>query len=86
MRRTKHRRRFHTSRIIWKREARRHIWGDSWWSDPENQPALGRLRNRDFYLHGCSCLMCKWDKHDPSRRARERRDWKTEVADQLASM
>lgn len=83
-RRTKHRRRFHTSRIIWKREARIHIYGSEFFGPHWPRPPLGKLRNRDFYLMGCSCDMCKWDKRDPSRRHREKASWDWEVQEGLA--
>jgi hypothetical protein len=77
MRRTKHRRRFHTARIIRKRQRRyRRI------ISPEDRPTwarelqAGRVDRGDYF--GCTrprCLVCHWDKLVEPRRAREKRSW-----------
>jgi hypothetical protein len=84
MRRTKHRRRFHTERVIRNRQAqhRREGWG---WFDARPLPD-GRLADRQAYF-GCSrahCFLCHFDKLIGDRRVREKRRWLGEVEDQLA--
>lgn len=84
--RSKHRRRYHTARVIKNRRARGIAIeaGVGWMV--ENPPPSGKLDDV-FYYRGCGrarCHLCHWDKLDLSRRARERRAWKREVVDQLA--
>ena len=84
MRRTKHRRRFHTRRVVRNRQ-RRYVetptWRFGWLEDLED----GRLEDRNAYF-GCSrphCYLCHWEKYLIPRRAQEKRAWKKEVYDQL---
>lgn len=63
MRRTRHRRRFHTDRVVRNRRAR--WYREAWW--PEHNPkrlAYGALADRS------------WDKLVEPRRAREKRAWR----------
>jgi len=88
MRRTKHRRRFHTGRVISNRQ-RRHRRLDRWlWVDNTGVWLLpdGKLDKTDSYLDcGCArCVTCHWGKYMEPRRAREKRAWKREVTEQLA--
>lgn len=71
MRRSKARRRFHTGRIIRNRQRRARLI----FMTGEVGEA-GRYATRDPNF-GCNprCLICHWDKLDPSRRARTRREW-----------
>ena len=89
MRRTKHRRRFHTGRVITNRRRRaRDIEGSSWrvwWA--EHPPANGRLRNT-FYVRGCGrarCYLCHGDKL-LGRRAEDNRAWREAVAVELSEL
>jgi hypothetical protein len=83
MRRTKHRRRYHTGRVISNRQRRQRRLDRALWVDGTGTWVLpnGRLDDTDRY-HDCGrprCLLCHWDKFDPSRRAREKRGWRREV-------
>lgn len=80
MRRTKHRRRFHTGRVISNRQRAYLREAPGWWGRDWDLPD-GRLANRNAYF-GCGrphCLMCHWDKYMEPRRAREKRTWKREA-------
>lgn len=84
MRRTKHRRRFHTGRVISSRRRRGRTLEpqDRWWSHP---PENGRLKDR-FYFRGCGsprCWLCHMGKLEPGRREREERKWRQEWRDEL---
>lgn len=81
MRRTKHRRRFHTDRVISNRRRRGRTleYRDWWWA--EHPPADGRLRDR-FYFRGCGvarCGLCHPHKRWGGDRTREKRQWRDEV-------
>lgn len=85
--RTKHRRRFHTGRVISNRQRRHRRLDRALWIDGTDRWVLpnGRLDDTDRY-HDCGnsrCMLCHGDKLDPSRRARERRAWRREVDAQL---
>jgi hypothetical protein len=86
MRRTKHRRRFHTGRVISNRRRRgRTLEKNDWWWR-EHPPENGRLRDR-LYFRGCGlprCGLCHPHKRWGGDRTREKRAWKREVAEQLA--
>lgn len=85
MRRTKHRRRFHTGRVISNRRRRgRTLEKNDWWR--EHPPENGRLRDR-FYFRGCGvarCGLCHPHKRWGGDRTREKRAWEREVAEDLA--
>lgn len=85
MRRTKHRRRFHTDRVIANRQARHlredyyfRYWrgkGEALWTLED-----GRLKHTDAY-HDCGvprCGCCHWSKFNEPRRTREKRAWRRE--------
>ena len=84
MRRTRHRRRFHTDRIVRNRRARymreTRPWElrlkatnhDEWIA---KRLAYGTLADRDPWDCGGSCWMCHYEKRTP-RRARENRQWR----------
>jgi hypothetical protein len=85
MRRTRHRRRFHTDRVV--RNRRRRYWRESsataWNAGhfPEwfaKRMAYGVLADRDPWDCGRRCLLCHWDKHVEPRRARENRAWRAD--------
>lgn len=81
MRRTKHRRRFHTDRVISNRQRTYEREAPSWW---DRSLESGRLRDRNAYF-GCNrprCLVCHWGKFMEPRRAREKRNWRQEAAEQ----
>lgn len=87
MRRTKHRRRFHTDRVIANRRRRGELLeaNDPWWT--AHRPENGRLANV-FYYRGCGearCYLCHFDKLIGYRRTREKRVWRQEVEDQMNS-
>lgn len=89
MRRTKHRRRFHTDRVIANRQ-RRYRREESGWVVAEGWSRRledGRLADRYAYF-GCSrarCFICHFDKLIGDRRTREKRAWRREVAEQLTA-
>ncbi|HWK28091.1 MAG TPA: hypothetical protein VNS09_16115 [Solirubrobacter sp.] len=78
MRRTRHRRRFQTDRVVAKR--RRRL--------AHEDPTLANHRDTKAFSHGyldsadpwdCGnprCGMCHWDKCFVARRARENRQWR----------
>lgn len=75
--RTRHRRRYHTWRIIQKRQAR-HRRMDQEWFWPEGPLPDGWLDNEDWY-HGCHrarCGLCRYEKLEGGRRTRENREWR----------
>jgi hypothetical protein len=84
MRRTRHRRRFHTDRIVANRRARlireESPWNRTNWPDwISARMAYGRLADRDPWDCGhtrCGC--CHWYKYsgDHQRRRREERLWR----------
>jgi hypothetical protein len=85
MRRTHHRRRYHTGRIIRNRQRQwsREGWADDWYA--EHPMTAGRLDDRQAYF-GCGnahCYLCHWDKFVEPRRTREKRAWKAEADDQI---
>lgn len=76
MRRNRHRRRFHTDRIVANRRAR---FAREGWPDPRpDRLAYGRLADRDPWDCGRRCLLCHWGKFVEPRRAREDRAWRTD--------
>ncbi len=90
MRRTKHRRRFHTGRVISNRQRAYKREAPAWWGYGDRVFARdlerGRLRDSNAYF-GCGrprCLVCHWEKYMEPRRAREKRAWQREVAEQFA--
>lgn len=81
MRRTRHRRRFHTDRIVSNR--RRRYWAEmpAWRRDEQMHRRLlgyGALADRDPWDCGRRCLLCHWDKLVEPRRARENRAWRAD--------
>lgn len=85
MRRTKHRRRFHTERVIANRRrlGEKLLWEDEWFV--RHPPEDGRLHDR-FYYRGCGnarCFLCHFDKLIGDRRTREKRLWMLEAEEQL---
>lgn len=85
MRRTKHRRRFHTERVIANRRRRGRTLerDDLWWK--ENPPEDGRLANV-FYFRGCGlarCGLCHPHKKWGGDRTQAKRAWRREVVEQL---
>jgi len=76
MRPTKHRRRFHTDRIVKNRRAR---WMREMGYDRGHRLSYGALADRDPWDCGNpQCGVCHWD--DGSRRARENREWQKREA------
>ena len=80
MRRTRHRRRFHTDRIVRNRRARYRRETPDWalTRDPDRL-SYGRLADLDPWDCGRHCLMCHWEKFLEPRRAREKRAWRREI-------
>jgi len=79
VRRTRHRRRFHTDRIVRNRRARYWREMPSWWRGEQmhrRQLAYGALADRDPRDCGSHCLLCHHDKFLEPRRARENRTWR----------
>lgn len=80
MRRTRHRRRFHTDRIVANRRARYLRETPSWslderWLYPKL--SYGRLASTDPWDCGnADCGVCRYWDH--GRRAQEKRQWKKE--------
>ena len=82
MRRTRHRRRFHTDRIVAARRARylreRPTWvapyddASSW---AMRRLAYGRLAKTDPWDCGGPCRLCHLEKRIPGRRAQATRAW-----------
>ena len=78
MRRTRHRRRFHTDRIVnnrrarWRRESR---WPEDVEEGRKSRFGYGALADRDPWDCGRHCLLCHHDKFLEPRRAREKRAW-----------
>lgn len=86
MRRTRHRLRFHTDRIVSNRRARylRESMPD-WrerWNDMDNPKRFGygALADRDPWDCGSHCELCHWAKFNEPRRARETRAWRKDWA------
>lgn len=82
-RRTRHRRRFHTDRVVAARRARYLRETRDWalYDGPwlAKRLAYGRLADRDPWDCGNSrCGICHWH-HRESRRAREKRAWKRDA-------
>jgi hypothetical protein len=80
MRRTRHRRRFHTDRIVSNRR-RRFLRVTRWPDYLVDQPrrwGYGALADRDPWDCGGHCLLCHMDKFMEPRRARENRAWRAE--------
>lgn len=78
MRRTRHRRRFHTDRIVSNRRVRYKRESSWWWPEYlENKRfSYGALADRDPWDCGSHCLLCHWDKFEEPRRTRENREWR----------
>lgn len=80
MRSTRHRRRFHTDRIVKVRRAR-YLREMRHWSNPgeawlKKHLSYGRLATRDPWDCGVTrCGICHYEQWDP-RRAREERAWR----------
>lgn len=87
MRKTRHRRRFHTDRIVQNRRRRyqreaRSGWAayeaatfPEWWAE---RLSYGRLADRDPWDCGSHCELCHWAKFNEPRRTREKRAWRRE--------
>jgi hypothetical protein len=78
VRRTRHRRRFHTDRIVRNRRARYRRETPDWELDrrPQRLP-YGLLADRDPWDCGRpGCVCCHWAKCTEPRRARENRAWR----------
>lgn len=77
MRKTRHRRRFHTDRIVanrrrrYRRETSSRTSGD----DRLRRFGYGALSDRDPWDCGGRCLLCHYEKFSEPRRAREKRSW-----------
>lgn len=79
MRRTRHRRRFHTDRIVSNRRARyvREVPQDRRYRDERlSRWGYGALSDRDPWDCGGHCLLCHGEKFLEPRRARENRAWR----------
>lgn len=83
MRRTRHRRRFHTDRIVSNRRARYRREDAERWPYAVNHAewltkrmAYGRLADRDPWDCGSHCLLCHGEKFIEPRRTRENRAWR----------
>jgi hypothetical protein len=83
MRRTRHRRRFHTDRIVSNRRARYLREQIDQWPYATNHDewlaktlSYGALADRDPWDCGRRCLLCHHDKFLEPRRAREDRQWR----------
>lgn len=86
-RRTRHRRRFHTDRVVANRRARylREVdassWGRAEMRAPDHEEWMGRLLSHgnlastDPWDCGRHCVMCHHDKLLEPRRTRETRAW-----------
>lgn len=78
MRRTRHRRRFHTDRIVSNRRARYKREAHYWEGIRISRLAYGALADRDPWDCGRSCWMCHYEKREPGRRTRGNREWRRE--------
>lgn len=85
MRRTRHRRRFHTDRIVRNRRARYLRESDPRRWNSANFPewfaqrmSYGRMADRDPWDCGSHCLLCHHGKFLEPRRARENGAWRAE--------
>lgn len=80
MRRTRHRRRFHTDRIVSNRRRRyirEYAWGRaSDIAERGHRFSYGALSSRDPWDCGGHCLLCHGEKFLEPRRARENRAWR----------
>jgi hypothetical protein len=78
VRRTRHRRRFHTDRIARNRRARYRRDTPAWELDRRPRPLpYGLLADRDPWDCGRpGCKFCHWAKRTEPRRARENRAWR----------
>jgi hypothetical protein len=85
VRKTSHRRRFHTDRVVQNRRRRYKRETPDWWgrnvaANHEEWLAeclsYGRLSDRDPWDCGSHCLLCHYDKFCTPRRAREKRAWR----------
>lgn len=79
MRRTRHRRRFHTDRIVRNRRARYlREMGASYAGlmDDLRRFSYGALADRDPWDCGGKCWLCSGGKWLDPRRAREGREWR----------
>lgn len=75
---TRHRRRFHTDRIVSNRRAAylrslRH-WETVW----PRKLQYGHLADRDPWDCGSHCLLCHGEKFVEPRRTREKRAWRAD--------
>lgn len=76
-RRTRHRRRFHTDRVVRNRRARYRRETPPWRGElDERRFAYGALADRDPWDCGRHCNLCHWSKFNEPRRARENREWR----------
>lgn len=81
MRRTKHRRRFHTDRVIANRRRRYRREAADWELAWRRHLEDGRLADRYAY-YGCGrprCYICHPDKVTGGQRTREKRLWRREI-------
>lgn len=78
MRRTRHRRRFHTDRIVENRRARykRESRYGLDYMDRFSRFGYGALADRDPWDCGSRCLLCHGEKFMEPRRTRENRAWR----------
>lgn len=84
MRRTRHRRRFHTDRVVRNRRARFTRESEPFrWPLAVNHDewiartlSYERLADSDPWDCGSHCELCHWAKFNEPRRAREKREWR----------
>lgn len=78
MRRTRHRRRFHTDRIVSNRRRRflREERSPEYRIESPRHWGYGALADRDPWDCGRHCLLCHWEKFLEPRRTREKRAWR----------
>lgn len=84
MRRTKHRRRYHTDRVIQNRQRRAAQETPSWWWPRRLEDGRLSDRNAFFDCGRAHCLLCHWDKFMEPRRTRENRAWRREAEAEVA--
>jgi hypothetical protein len=84
MRRTKHRRRFHTDRVVAARRARylresqdhRNRYGFNYEEWLAKRLSWGRLSTMDPWDCGSACWLCHYGKREGGQRTREERAWR----------
>ena len=77
MRRTLHRRRFHTDRIVRNRRARYARESGRWDFEDLRRFSYGALADRDPWDCGGSCWMCHYEKRTWCR-SRDERQWRAD--------